>query len=137
MRGHLGLACEEAPSGVRLEVVRGEIPDGWDALVQQDPAAGFFQTAAWWRSALAGWRGGRPFAVVAYRGEDLVGGVAAVERGRGPLRRIALYLATPDEAALSLWLTSAQIKQIGEFIDCDLSRYIERAEKEPTGGNPK
>ena len=91
----MGLACEEAPSGVRLEVVRGEIPDGWDSLVQQDPAAGFFQTSAWWRSALSGWRGGRPLAVVAYRGEDLVGGVAAVERGRGPLRRIdALPMGT-------------------------------------------
>ena len=36
-----------------------------------------------------------------------------------------------------MWLTSGQIKQIGEFIDCDLSRYIERAEKEPTGENQK
>ena len=34
---------------------------------------------------------------------------------RGPLRRIALYLATPDEAALSLWLTSAQTSGLQLF----------------------
>ena len=36
-----------------------------------------------------------------------------------------------------LWLTSAQIKQIGEFIDCDLSHYIARTEKERRGEDPK
>jgi 5-formyltetrahydrofolate cyclo-ligase len=34
---------------------------------------------------------------------------------RGPLRRIALYLATPDEAAISLWLTSAQTSGLQLF----------------------
>ena len=34
---------------------------------------------------------------------------------RGPLQRIALYLATPDEAALSLWLTSAQASGLELF----------------------
>ena len=36
-----------------------------------------------------------------------------------------------------MWLTSGQIKQIGEFIDCDLSHYIARTEKERRGEDPK
>ena len=36
-----------------------------------------------------------------------------------------------------MWLTTKQIKQIGEFIDCDLSDYIERTEMELRGEDPQ
>lgn len=88
------LRVDSAVPGVSIERV-GELPAEWDALVAADPGAGFFQSRRWLAAVLTAWPDARPHLLLARRNDpggsrdrEVLGGVVAIERGRGLLRRI-------------------------------------------------
>ena len=63
-------------------------PAGWDDLVRGARAASFFHRGLWTECVARHVPGARPVWLVATAGGRVVGGLAAIERRRGPFRRL-------------------------------------------------
>lgn len=76
------------PVTITVDSTGGDTPPAsWPGLLAADPAADYFHTPFWTRITAAHLPGGRPLWLTARRGEEILGGLAAVVHG-GRFRRV-------------------------------------------------